>query len=293
MTYLTVCDISRHNGEIHFPTMFAAGAVGVAIRATVGDYYTDPRFYTNWDKAGEAGLVRTAYHVTRPMCKAGSQIKRFFDVVGDRLPEFGKYGWVADNECADGANVRTITDLLWRTMSEFSFHAGAPAFNYTRCEWFNRNTTAGAWDKFPLWVARYTTAPRPWSDDPRDIYKPRDYDDWEMWQWSADGNLRGREFGAIPEPGAPEPSMDLNRAKPDIFEGAIPPEEPEEPPHEIFLPYIAKVAAPPGLFTRKTPAGVKAGALFNGTEVLVTAEDGDWRLCEAKYYSHGDYLKRI
>ena len=43
MTYMTVCDISRHNGEIDFNVM-ASKAVGVAIRATVGDYYTDPRF---------------------------------------------------------------------------------------------------------------------------------------------------------------------------------------------------------------------------------------------------------
>ena len=233
MTYLTVCDISRHNGEIDFGVMKAAGAVGVAIRATVGDYYTDPRFYANWDGAGEAGLFRTAYHVTRPLSKAGSQIKHFKDVVGYRRPNFGKYGWVFDNECQDGANVRTITDLLWYSGSELSNHAGLPALNYTRVEWFNRNTYAGDWQRWPLWVARYTDADWPWTNDPRDIYKPRDYDDWAMWQWSADGNLRGREFGALPEAGAPEPSMDLNRAKPDIF--------PTSKVYKLFLPLVSKV----------------------------------------------------
>ena len=38
MTYKTVCDISRHNGEIDFNVMKAAGAVGGAIRPTVGKY---------------------------------------------------------------------------------------------------------------------------------------------------------------------------------------------------------------------------------------------------------------
>ena len=233
MTYKTVCDISRHNGEIDFNVMKAAGAVGVAIRATVGDFYTDPRFYTNWDGAGEAGLFRTAYHVTRPMSNAERQIQRFRGVVGDRRPNFGKYGWVSDNECDDDASVREITDLLWRSMSELTDHAGVPAFNYTRAAWFNRHTFAGDWQRWPLWVARYTDLMVwPWTTFQTDIYRPRDYDDWAMWQWSADGNLRGREFGALPEAGAPEPSMDLNRAKPDIF--------PEPKIYQTFIPYISK-----------------------------------------------------
>ena len=135
--YKTVCDISRHNGEIDFNVMKAAGAVGVAIRATVGDFYTDPRFYTNWDGAGEAGLFRTAYHVTRPMSGAERQLQRFKDVVGDRRPNFGSYGWVSDNECTDGATVSEITDLLWYSMSELTDHAGVPAFNYTRAAWLS------------------------------------------------------------------------------------------------------------------------------------------------------------
>ena len=161
-------------------------------------------FYTNWDGAGEAGLFRTAYHVTKPSHTITSQAQRFFEVVGDRRPDFGKYGWVADNQLHDHKEPPKITSVLWAIMTQFTNHGNAPCLNYTRAEWFNTHTTPGDWDRFPLWVARYTDADQPWNDDPRyKAYVPRDYDDWELWQYSADGNKRGREFGALPEPGAP------------------------------------------------------------------------------------------
>ena len=75
-----------------------------------------------------------------------------------------------------------------------------------------------------------------------------------------------------------------------------PPPDPEEPPHEIFLPYVVSVDAPAGLYTHTEPnalASTRAGALFDGTEVTVTAEDGIWKLCRGEYWSSGDYLKRV
>ena len=100
--YRKVVDVSRHNGELDFVKMVAAGVDGIAIRATVGDYYTDPRFYENWSKAEAAGIYRTAYHVIRPRCDPKAQMARFFDVLGARRPVFGKYGWVMDCEVLDG-----------------------------------------------------------------------------------------------------------------------------------------------------------------------------------------------
>ena len=55
------------------------------------------------------------------------------------------------------------------------------------------------------WIARYTTLPLPWGN-PGDSasLKPRDWDSWVFWQFSADGNGRGPEFGAQ------SASIDLN-----------------------------------------------------------------------------------
>jgi GH25 family lysozyme M1 (1,4-beta-N-acetylmuramidase) len=69
---------------------------------------------------------------------------------------------------------------------------------YTRGYWFNDNTIDDAvWDFVDLWIARYTSRGKPWGnlfDSSR--LKPRSFDDWTFWQYSADGNGRGPEFGA-------------------------------------------------------------------------------------------------
>lgn len=219
-----VCDVSRHNGEIDFSKMAAAGVVGVAIRATVGDYYTDPRFYTNWQGAGDHGLNRTAYHVIRPRCSPRLQMDRFFEVVGERRPVFGKYGWVMDCEVTDHQSKDKITDAIWYGAIEASKHAGRAAFIYTRMSWWNHVVNASAnWRQWPLWVARYTAAMAPWFASEASYLRPRvnEWQDWAIWQWSADGNHQG------PAHGCASPHVDLNRAKAEIFNVPLP-----EPPQE-------------------------------------------------------------
>ena len=47
--------------------------------------------------------------------------------------------------------------------------------------------------KAGLWAARYKgDLNGPWSDG---RYTFRDWDTWDVWQFSANGNLRGAEFG--------------------------------------------------------------------------------------------------
>jgi len=235
MSDITVIDISRHQGEIDFNVMKAAGAVGVAMRATIGNYYIDPNFYINWDKAGAAGLFRTAYHVVKPSKTVASQMQHFSDAVGDRHPDFGIGGWVLDCELDDGMDKRTITDNIWGCATKFSDHCGLDVFIYTRMSWFNTFTYPGEWDNWPLWVARYTSAPEPWSDDDPDYLKPRpdEWDDWAMWQYSADGNGQGAFYGAS------SPDIDINHAKDWIFAGETPPTPPDELPKHLSAKIIA------------------------------------------------------
>jgi lysozyme len=230
---LKVVDISRHNGEIDFSKMVKAGVVGVAIRATVGDYYTDPRFYHNWQSAGDQGLYRTAYHVVRPGCSARLQMDRFFEVLGERRPQFGRYGWVMDCEVTDHKKKDVITDCIWYAVIEASKHAGKAAFIYTRMSYWNHvvNPTPN-WKQWPLWVARYTAAMAPWFASEAAYLQPREgeWKDWAVWQWSADGNHQG------PAHGCASPHVDLNRAKAELFNNPppAPPVEEEEEKEEAL-----------------------------------------------------------
>jgi len=227
--YIKVVDVSRHNGELNFVKMVAAGVEGIAIRATVGDYYTDPRFYENWSKAEVAGIYRTAYHVIRPKCDFKAQMNRFFDVVGARRPVFGKYGWVMDCEVLDGQTKQTITDSIWYGVNAASQHAGKAAFIYTRMSYWNHAVNPSSnWKQWPLWVARYTTAAAPWFGSEASYLRPRPHEwgSWSMWQYSADGNHQGTAHGAG------SPHLDLNRARPEIFKGAELPAKPAPEPSE-------------------------------------------------------------
>jgi hypothetical protein len=129
---------------------------------------------------------------------------------------------------------------------------------------------------------------------------PVTWDKWLFWQFSADGNGLGHEYGATGSH-----AIDINRFNGDAeafaaYIGAEvlpdPPDPPEEPPHEIFIPFVMKVNAPAGLYTHTEPnalASTRAGSLFHGTQIEVVEESGDWRKCRAEYWSSGKYLERV
>jgi hypothetical protein len=66
---------------------------------------------------------------------------------------------------------------------------------YTRALWWNENVAADpAWQKHDMWIARYCPSlDLPWGDGD---CQPRDWNEWRFWQFSANGNRRGAEFGA-------------------------------------------------------------------------------------------------
>lgn len=183
-----VLDVSRHQGLIDWSLaaerLRALGsAPRVAIRATVGDYYTDPRFAENWDGARAAGFGVTAYHVVAPECDPGTQLQRFRNVVGERTPDMdARFSWVLDCELTRGQRRGRITTVI----AYLTAALGDPAI-YTRASWWDVHVTRDTlWGRYPLWVANYG-ADRP--------TLPRDWSEWALWQYSADGNGRGPEFG--------------------------------------------------------------------------------------------------
>jgi GH25 family lysozyme M1 (1,4-beta-N-acetylmuramidase) len=105
---------------------------------------------------------------------------------------------------------------------------------YTRGYWFNDNTVDNAvWDFVDLWIARYTSRSKPWGNlfDSSKL-QPRGFDDWKFWQWSADANGRGPEFGAQSK------SIDLNYFNGDqaAFDAYInKPQDPKYPPDLIDM----------------------------------------------------------
>jgi len=198
-----ICDVSRWQGDINFNVMRAQGIEGVCMRATVGNYYTDPKFETYWRDAGNAGLLRSAYHVVAPENSAESQIDRFDRVFGNRIPDFPI---VLDCELVRDQTAERITNVIKKCCDLLeNFYR---VMIYTSQGFWNGNVRRRAyWKNYALWVAHYTTANKP--------LLPADWDDWQMWQYTSKGN--GKLYGASSS------SIDLNRVHYEDFLGNLPP----------------------------------------------------------------------
>lgn len=173
-------DVSRWQREIDWPQVAAAGHAFVVMRATIGNYYTDPRFYVNWRDARDAGLLVSAYHVVVPDRPADSQIERFFDVLEDRRCDFPP---VLDIELTRGVSEEAITACVEECVATMEEEEGRKPVIYT-ARWF--------WDRYvldaplsgecDLWVAHYGVS---------DPWLPRGWDKWVFWQYSDHGQVPG------------------------------------------------------------------------------------------------------
>ncbi len=172
-------DVSRWQGSVNWQKVGAAGCRFAFIRATIGDDYVDPLFYTNWSGAREAGLLTSAYHVVSPEKSAEAQIAHFFAVLGDRVPDLPL---VIDVERKDGMSAADITDCLRECLSLVRDGDGRRPIIYTARWCWNQYTLPDAdWRDHDLWVASYTSEP----------VLPRDWETWRFWQYSESGEVKG------------------------------------------------------------------------------------------------------
>lgn len=204
-------DVSKWQGTMNWSKTVSAGARFAIIRAGYsssngGGNYTDERFEENVIGADSVGLPIGYYWYFRPNYNVNAQVDYFCSLIRDkprRLPV------VMDLESTGNLTPAVIT----RRSADFALRVNENINElpmlYSRAYWLNANTIPDDLMKLlELWIARYTSKGKPWGnllpwpDSPR--IKPRDYDTWVFWQYSADGNNKGAEFGASSN------SIDLN-----------------------------------------------------------------------------------
>ncbi len=172
-------DVSRWQGTMDWQKVAEAGYRFAVIRATIGDYYSDPRFFTNWSEAREAGLLLSSYHVITPNVSADAQIGRFFEVLGKRRPDLPL---VLDVERTDGMSPQVITQRIRECLDGIEAGAGRKPIIYTaRWFWDRSVLPSSQWSTYDLWVASYTRNP----------ILPRDWQSWLIWQYSESGTVPG------------------------------------------------------------------------------------------------------
>lgn len=247
-------DVSRWQGKINWEMVAAAGYRFVLIRATIGDYYTDPRFYVNWSGARDAGLLVSAYHVVTPGRAVDSQTDRLFDVLGDRKADLPL---VLDVELSRGVQRAGITACVRDCLQEVEQLDGRKPIIYTaRWFWDSHVLPSPEWSEYDLWVANYrVSAPS----------LPTGWSEWKFWQYSEKGRV----------PGSGSTSTDLDwfaGSYEDLLEYA---QKSPQPQPEPVVGLRARVSVP-ALKIRNGP-GVNydhIGDLHAGDVVNIVALDG-------------------
>lgn len=264
-------DVSRWQGEMDWYKTLSAGAKFAYIRAgscqsADGVCYTDHQFERNAAIAANY-LPIGFYWYFRPNWSPTTQAQYFVGLIGLKkwsLPP------VIDVECQGGCNPEQIRGAIKIFLYQIYHYLDTDCVIYTRGEWWNRCVADDeAWSDLALWVARYTTLPQPWGNpDDKECLKPRNWSAWTIWQFSADGNGRGKEFGAKSE------SIDL-----DWYFG-------DEKQFEYWvgckIPAMVKIkAAAAALVAAPASAGqnpATIGTTWRGRsfEALDCSKDGEW-----------------
>ncbi|MFZ3559794.1 MULTISPECIES: lysozyme [unclassified Streptomyces] len=184
-------DVSSHQGNVAWSTLWNSGVRWAYTKATEGTYYTNPYFAQQYNGSYNVGMVRGAYHFATPDTAGGATQANYFvdhgggwSKDGKTLPgaldiEWNPYGAACYGKTQSGM-VTWIRDFL----NQYKARTGRDAVIYTATSWWTQCT--GNYGGFaannPLWIARYAstvgTLPAGWGY-------------YTMWQYTSSGPTVG------------------------------------------------------------------------------------------------------
>lgn len=175
--YIMGVDVSHWQGNrIDWKKCASAGAKFAIIKITEGNSYFDSYFARNWEEAQAAGLKVGAYHMVSFDVSPESQVAWLMS----NLSKFSTGHFPVALDCELGGSGNKVA-TVWKMASELQ-----DVMIYTAMNWWNTNikplTSGKNWNKFPLWVANYTSASAP--------VIPDGWDDWSIWQYSQNGDAQ-------------------------------------------------------------------------------------------------------
>jgi GH25 family lysozyme M1 (1,4-beta-N-acetylmuramidase) len=198
--YAVGIDVSSNQAKVDWNKARQAGAAFCFIRVGLG-LRKDELFDAHFAGAKAAGLLVGAYFVPNPAIGPGGQLTVMLGALAGKQLDLPV---AIDVEAIKGTapTRQQVHDCVSLCLREAPRVGGRLPLVYTRQSYFDGALPADAqWGLHELWAARYIFLSGPWADG---RYKFRDWDAWRFWQFSADGNGRGAEFGSSSN------SIDLN-----------------------------------------------------------------------------------
>ncbi|WP_299540391.1 lysozyme [uncultured Streptomyces sp.] len=184
-------DVSSHQGNVAWQTLWNSGVRWAYVKATEGTYYKNTSFTQQYTGSYNVGMVRGTYHFATPDTTGGAAQANYFvdngggwSRDGKTLPgvldiEWNPYGAQCYGKTQAGM-VAWIRDFV----NTYKARTGRDPVIYTATSWWKDCTgnNAGFGATNPLWVARYNTTvgelPAGWSF-------------YTMWQYTSTGPTVG------------------------------------------------------------------------------------------------------
>ncbi|MFF8838694.1 lysozyme [Streptomyces sp. NPDC015130] len=184
-------DVSSHQGNVAWSTLWNSGVKWAYVKATEGTYYKNTSFTQQYNGSYNVGMIRGTYHFATPDTTTGAAQADYFvnngggwSPDGRTLPgvldiEWNPYGATCYGKTQSGM-VTWIRDFLNR----YKYRTGRDAVIYTATSWWTQCT--GNYSGFaatnPLWIARYASTVGE---------LPAGWQYYTMWQYTSTGPTVG------------------------------------------------------------------------------------------------------
>ncbi|MEU9120376.1 lysozyme [Streptomyces sp. NPDC048506] len=157
-------DVSSHNGNVAWSTLWNSGARFAYVKATESTSYTNPYFAQQYNGSYNVGMIRGAYHFATPDTSSGAAQANYFvdhgggwSKDGKTLPgaldmEYNPYGATCYGLSAAG-----LVNWMKDWFATYKARTGRDAVVYTSTGWWKQCTgNSSAFGAInPLWVPRY------------------------------------------------------------------------------------------------------------------------------------------
>ncbi|MFJ6849916.1 lysozyme [Streptomyces sp. NPDC091271] len=184
-------DVSSHQGNVAWSTLWNSGVKWAYVKATEGTYYKNTYFTQQYTGSYDVGMIRGTYHFATPDTTSGAAQANYFvdngggwSKDGRTLPgvldiEWNPYGAQCYGKTQAGM-VAWIRDFV----NTYKARTGRDAVIYTATSWWKDCTgnNAGFGATNPLWVARYNTTVGE---------LPAGWGYYTMWQYTSSGPTVG------------------------------------------------------------------------------------------------------
>ncbi|MFC8408732.1 GH25 family lysozyme, partial [Arthrobacter sp. NPDC057259] len=197
-------DVSEYQPSVDWGQQWAMGARFAYVKATEGNYYTNPIFASQYSGARGAGLLRGAYHFANPAASSGADQARIFVASGggwssdgytmppvldfEENPYKGKTinGYYQGNACYD-MTPAALTAWAHDFSNTMESLIGRPPVIYTGNYWWQDCVgNPLGFSNNPLWLASY-----PLSASTGAGPIPASWSTYSIWQYSDAGQFAG------------------------------------------------------------------------------------------------------